>query len=199
MDNQIDLAQFSYEQLAHALYVKGKQAGFHKITDKTKWRELVMAEKLGHQCFPKISAGRLSERRGADADTQTGHKAEYKSSAIEDHQLRNLLRQARGNSGSTYAPLTIGGVYNGAYTYEAIDSYNHHQHYFGLFYQELCVLIIRVHNHEVDRQLRQELDRRAKLARPGTTNLNTVRICLDRTDLYEVAYRNDQWFAEQSQ
>lgn len=199
MDNQLDLTQFSYEQLAHALYAKGKAAGFHKITDKTKWRELVMAEKLGHACFPKISAGKHSDRYGADADTQTGLKAEYKSSAIEDRQLRNLLKQPRGQRGTTYAPLTVGGVYNGAYTYKAVDSYRQHQHYFGIFYEELCVLIIRVHGQEVDRQLREELDRRSKLVRPGSTNLNTVSINLDRTDLYEVAYRNEQWFNTQHQ
>ena len=48
---------FSYEQLANALYLKGEQDGFVKVTDKTKWREPVMADKLGHKAHSKISAG----------------------------------------------------------------------------------------------------------------------------------------------
>ena len=200
MQNTIDLTQFSFEELANALYRKGKAAGFHKITDKTKWREPVMADKLGHRAFTKISAGKDSDKYGADADNlSTGKKAEYKSKAVEDGELRNLLKLPKGRKGKTFSPLTVGGVYNGAYSHEAVDRYAEHEHYFGLFYEELCVLIICVKNTEVNRQLREEIDRRAKKAKQGSTNLNTVSICLDRTDLYDVAYRNDQWFKDKTQ
>jgi hypothetical protein len=200
MEATMDLTQFTYEELANALYRKGKAAGFHKITDKTKWREPVMADKLGHQAFTKISAGKDSDKYGADAEiTGTGKKAEYKSKALEDKDLRNLLQLPKGKKGKTFSPLTVGGVYNGAYSHEAVDRYAEHEHYFGLFYEELCVLVIRVKNSEVDRQLRTEIDRRAKLAKQGSTNLNTVSICLDQTDLYDVAYRNDQWFKDKTQ
>jgi hypothetical protein len=196
----MDLTQFSYEELANALYRKGKAAGFHKITDKTKWREPVMAEKLGHVAFTKISAGKDSDKYGADADNPaSGKKAEYKSKALEDAELRNLLKLPKGKKGKTFAPLVTGGVYNGAYTHQAVDRYADHEHYFGLFYEELCVLIIRVKNVEVERQLREEIDRRAKVSAKGSTNLNTVSINLDHTDLYEVAYRNDQWFKSKTQ
>jgi hypothetical protein len=200
MQNTIDLTQFSYEELANALYCKGKAAGFHKITDKTKWREPVMAEKLGHRAFTKISAGKDSDKYGADAEIiGTGKKAEYKSKAIEDKELRNLLKLPIGKSSKTFASLKLGGVYNGAYTHEAVDRYREHEHYFGVFYEELCVLIIRVKNTEVDRQLREEIDRRSKLAKQGSTNLNTVKINLDDVDLYDVAYQNDQWFKDKKQ
>lgn len=191
----IDLSQFSYEELANALYRKGKADGFHKITDKTKWREPVMASKLGHVAFTKISAGKNSDKYGADADNPvSGKKAEYKSKALEDAELRNLLKLPKGKKGKTFAAMTVGGVYNGAYSYEAVDRYREHEHYFGLFYEELCVLVIRVDNDEVDRQLRSEIDKRMKNSGKGSTNLNTVSINLDATDLYEVAYRNDEWF-----
>ena len=45
-DKLID--QLTIQQLAHALYLKGEKEGYDKVTDKTKWRELVIAENLGH-------------------------------------------------------------------------------------------------------------------------------------------------------
>lgn len=198
--SQIDFTQFTYEELAHALYAKGKQAGFYKVTDKTKWRELVIADKLGHRALPKISSGKGTEGYGSDAVDQTSgtnKKAEYKSKALEDPELRNLLQLPRGNKGKTFSPLTVGGVYNGAYTYEAVDAYVDIDHYFGIFYEELCVLIIKPHTAEVIRQLRAELDRRVASAKKGSTNLNTVSINLNDTHLYEVAYKNNEWFQSQ--
>lgn len=198
--SQIDFNQFSYEELAHALYAKGKAHGFHKVTDKTKWRELVMAEKLGHRALPKISSGKNTEGYGSDAvDHVNSRKAEYKSKAIEDRELRNLFGLPRGRTGKTYASLVVGGVYNGAYTPEAVDVYEHIDHYFGLFYEELCVLIIKPHTQEVVGQLRAELDRRATSAKKGSTNLNTVSIDLKHTQLYTVAYKNQQWFESKGQ
>lgn len=192
----IDLTEFSYEQLAHALYVKGKRDGYHKITDKTKWREAVVAEKLGHRAFTKISGGRDSDKFGADAeDTATGRKAEYKSSAIEDRQTRNLLQKIKSvRKGTRYEPLTIGGVYNGAYSHEIIDKYRNHDHYFAIFYEELCVLIVRPETDMVIQQLKEEVDRRARNKKQGSTNLNTARLDLADTDRYQVVYRNDAWF-----
>ena len=191
-----DLIKFSYEELAHALYVKGKQDGYHKITDKTKWREAVVAEKLGHRAFTKISGGRDSDKFGADADDPiTGRKAEYKSSAIEDKQVRNLLEKIKSvKTGSRYVPLTVGGVYNGAYTHEIIDKYVDHDHYFGIFYEELCVMVMRVDTKEVIKQLRSEVDRRSKLKRKSSTNLNTVRLNLKDRHLYQLVYRDEAWF-----
>jgi hypothetical protein len=198
--SKIDFTQFTYEELAHALYAKGKADGFHKVTDKTKWRELVLAEKLGHKALPKISSGKGTQGYGSDAvDHANNRKAEYKSKAIEDQELRNLFRLPRGNKGKTYASLVVGGVYNGAYTHEAVDVYETIDHYFGVFYEELCVLIIKPHTAEVVRQLRTELDRRAALDKKGSTNLNTVSIDLDHTHLYTVAYKNTQWFESQGQ
>lgn len=192
----IDLTEFSYEELAHALYVKGKRDGYHKITDKTKWREAVVAEKLGHQAFTKISGGKDSDKFGADAlDLKNNKKAEYKSSAIEDAQTRNLLRKVKNaRKGTRYEPLKIGGVYNGAYSHEIIDKYKDHDHYFAIFYEELCVLIVRPETNMVIEQLKEEVNRRAQKKKQGSTNLNTARLDLADTDKYEIVYRNDAWF-----
>ena len=189
------LTDYSYEELATALYVKGKLDGYHKITDKTKWREPVMAEKLGHVAHSKISAGQFSESYGSDAfDSVNSVYAEYKSSAIEDKQIRNLLKLEK-NNGSKYSSLKISGVYNGAYKTSAIEKYAKIDHYFGLFYQETCILIIKVNTEEVIRQLKYNNAKR----KPGaTTNLNSVTIDLDDHDKYHVMYNNKEFLLNDS-
>jgi len=174
----------------------GKQLGYSKITDKSKWREPIMAGKLGHQAFFKISAGKNSDKYGADAvDLKTGKMAEYKSKAIEDKEINNLLQKVKyKKTNKKYSPLTLSGVYNGAYTHEAIDRYENNDHYFGVFHDEICVLIIRPNQDEVIGQLRTEVDKRiAKGKKNKTTNLNTVRINLGDEHLYKVVWFNEEW------
>jgi hypothetical protein len=197
------MSELSLEQQlahhAHMLAVIGKQLGYPKITDKTKWREPIMAGILGHKAFENISAGKNSDKYGADAiDESTGIMSEYKTKSIKDNEIRNLVQKVKNkNKGTKFSPLTVPGVYNGAYTHEAVDAYEKHNHYFGVFYDELCVLIIKPHKAEVMKQLREELDRRANLGdKKQTSNLNTVTINLGDTHLYEVAYRNDKWFTD---
>lgn len=197
----VDLASLSYEDLAHALYVKGKKDGFHKVTDKTKWREPVMAAKLGHSAHWKISAGANSDEYGSDAyDSVNDKMVEYKSAALEDKAVRNLLQQNRSN-GNRFAPYTVCGVYNGAYNHEAIDKYASVNHCFGIFVEELCVLIINPNTTFVINQLRNNLNKseteRAK-GKHKTTNLNTVAVNLvaDR-DEYTVSYINKEWWEQQ--
>ena len=195
------LTELSYEELTHALYVKGKAEGYPKVTDKSKWREPVMAEKLGHVAHEKISAGKNSDAYGSDAyDASTGRMAEYKSNAIGDKEARNLRQELRPN-GKRFAPYTAKGVYNGAYTHEAIDAYAGVDHYFGIFHEELCVLIIKVDTEYVANELRRILNEKEELRRTTgrkiTTNCNTVQVHLqnDKT-CYEIAYINQDWFTE---
>lgn len=192
MDINQSLLELSFEQLAHAMYIKGEQEGYSKITDKTKWRECVTAEKLGHIAHKKISAGAGKEEYGSDAyDSVNEVYAEYKSQAIEVKKVRNLLREVKNaKSGAKFAPLVVKGVYNGAYTYEAIDAYEKCDHYFSVFYKEKCVLIIKVDTSEVVRQLRTTLSKRLAKANIATTNCNQVHISLGDTNKYEVAYKD---------
>jgi hypothetical protein len=186
------LTELSYEQLAHALYVKGEREGFSKVTDKTKWRENVTAEKLGHIVHKKISAGAGKDEYGSDAyDNSNKVYAEYKSKAIEDKQVRNLLQEVRyPKKGTLYSPLQVNGVYNGAYTHAAIDSYSKCDHYFSVFYKEKCVLIIKVNTKEVVSQLRETLNKRLSKSNNTTTNCNTVTVSLGDTTKYTVAYKD---------
>jgi hypothetical protein len=207
MDSRIAnlVDNFSYEELAHALYLKGERDGYPKVTDKTKWRELVMAEKLQHVAFEKISAGKNSDKYGADAYEADGKTAEYKSKAIDDKEVRNLTEQIRSQkTAARYAALSVAGVYNGAYTQEAIDSYAEHNHYFGVFHKERCVLIIKPQTEYVIQTLTSQNAKRLEKNKlliaegkdPKTTNANSVIIKLDNTDIYETVFKDEEWFKE---
>ena len=185
---------FSYEDLAHALYLKGERDGVHKITDKTQWREFVIADKLGHKAFDKISAGKGSDKYGADAYEANGQTAGYKSKSINDKEVRNLTRQVRNhNTGLRFSALKVPGVYNGAYTQDAIDAYSKHNHYFGVFWKERCVLIIKPTTDYVISTLTENNNNRKDGA---TTNLNSVVVNLDDVSNYEIAYKDNDWFEE---
>jgi len=202
----IDLVNnYSYEELARAIYLKGERAGYPKVTDKIKWRELDMAEKLKHVAFEKISAGKNSDKYGADAYEADGKTAEYKSKALGDPEVRNITRQIRNSkTGSRYVALSVAGVYNGAYTQEAIDSYAEHNHYFGVFYKEQCVLIIKPKTEHIIQTLTKQNTKRLEKNKlliaegkdPKTTNANTVTIKLDNTDIYETVFKDKKWFEE---
>lgn len=181
------LEDHSVEDLANALYLATEKQGMHKGTDKTQWRELVMAKNLRHKVHTKISSGAGSDEYGSDAlNEETGKFSEYKSNAIVDRQLRNFYELPKGNNGQTFAPLVVKGVYNGAYKESAIEAYSKIDHYFGVFWKERNLLIIKVNTDEVIRQLTENNANR----KPGkTTNCNNVSISLRDTHLYEIAYK----------
>jgi len=174
-----------------------ERLGFSKGTDKTKWREPVMADILGHTAHKKISAGAGKLEYGSDAlDTMLRMYAEYKAKAIVETELKNLFEWVRYlKSGKKFVPLAVSGIYNGAYTSEAIDKYAKIDHYFGVFYKELCVLIIKVNTEYVIKTLRSGLVKMNK-KKNGTKNLNKVSVNLGDTHLYEVAYKNETWWSE---
>ena len=190
--NVTELANtFTYEQLASALYHKGLNDGYPKVTDKTKWREPVMANKLGHIAHEKISAGAGKDEYGSDAyDPVNEVYAEYKTKAINDRELRNLLQLPK-RGGGTFAPLRVKGVYNGAYKESALEAYKDIEHYFGVFYREECVLIVKPRTEDVIRQLRENNNKRKVGA---TTNGNSAEVNLGEPATYEVAYRKDEFF-----
>ena len=192
-----DLAKnFTFEELAGALYLKGEMNGYSKVTDKTKWREPVMAEKLGHIAHPKISAGKDSDNYGSDAhDTKANKNAEYKTKALDVSNFDSLFQRPTKN-GRPRAGFKVPGIYNGAYKQEAIDLYANIDHYFGLFYKERCVLIVKPKTKVVINQLQEGLK---KMTKGNTTNLNTVKIDLQREDTYTVMYRDDDFFNSEGQ
>lgn len=192
------LENMSYEELAHALYMKGKNEGFRKITDKTQWREAVVADKLGHVCHTAISSGADSLEYGSDAFDPTNNVyAEYKSSSISDddeNSVRKLLGMKNKRGKDFKVGARVGGVYNGAYKDSAIEAYSKIEHYFSVFFEEVCVLIAKVDTTEVIRQLTHNNDNR----KPGkSTNLNTVSVDLD-SPFCEIVYDNRSFFNEKN-
>lgn len=187
-----DLTECSYEELTAALFNKGLKDGYPNITDKTKWREPVMAEKLGHVAHKKISAGAGKDEYGSDAyDVENEVYAEYKTQSLKDKDLNNLFQRKKRNGG-TYVPLKVSGVYNGAYKESALDAYEKVDHYFGVFYREECVLVVKPNTDHVLSQLRENNAKR----KPGaTTNCNTATVNLADESTYEVAYKKESFFA----
>lgn len=189
----MNLQDYSFEELANAIYMKGIQVDREKVTDKTGWRELIIAEKLGHTAHKKISSGGNSDKYGSDAVDKNGKYGEYKSNAIVEKQIRNLLEKIKNKKGDKYVSLKVKGVYNGAYKEGAILRYRNIDHYFAVFYQEICLLIIKPKTSVVIEQL--ELGN-AKWKPGKSTNLNTVTIDLSKTDTYDIVYDNRKYLSE---
>ena len=187
--------KYTYEELASALYRKGNREGYSKVTDKTKWREPVMAGKLGHKAHKKISAGKNSKKYGSDAlDEASGAYAEYKTKALNDEDLDRLFQRPKKNGNKRTTTMKVSGIYNGAYKEGAIKSYSKIDHYFGLFYEEKCVMIIKPTVGEVIKQLKSGL--LEQQAKGGTTNLNTVSVDLGHKDIYSIAYKDEEFFKQ---
>ena len=197
----VRLIDYSYEELANALYTKGKLDGYNKITDKTKWREPVMAEKLGHVAHKKISAGKGKDEYGSDAyDSKKSIFSEYKTKAIVEKELKNLFEEEKTfKNGKTkkFTPLKVTGVYNGFNSNFEVASkkYAEIDHYIGVFFEELCVLIIKVNTDYVMNTLISNYHKFVEKGKKGSTNLNSVDVNLRDTHLYEVAYKKELFFA----
>ena len=104
-----------------------------------------------------------------------------------------MKRIKNQKTGETYVPLKVPGVYNGAYKDGAIDAYSKHNHYFGVFWKERCVLIIKPTTDYVISTLTENNNNRKDGA---TTNLNSVVVDLDDVSNYEIAYKDNDWFEE---
>ena len=192
----MDLNNFTIEELAAALYLKCEERGIYNGTDKTKWREAVVADKLGFVTHAKISAGKGSDAYGSDAFAPDGTAAEFKSKALDDDDLKNLFQSPYGKN-KTYAPLKVSGVYNGYNSnYETASvAYAEINHYFSLFYKEECVLIIKVNTDYVMKSLNDNYDKFVAKGKKGSTNLNSVIVSLGNTEVYTVAYKNEDFFS----
>ena len=181
----LDMSQkYTYEQLASALYTKGLSDGYSSVTSHCKWRELVMAEILGHEANAMLHGPEFEKSDAYDAENEI--YAEYKSQTIKVESVRNLVKEkVRFKNGNTkvFASLKACGIYNGSYTQGAIDKSKVVDHYFGVFYNEECVLIIKPHTEEVIRQLEENL--KSKKGKKYST-LSQVFIDLDDTHLYEI-------------
>ena len=192
----MNVEDMTLEQLARALYVRMETMGYKKGTDKTKWREVVVADILGHNAHATISSGTSdsSVNYGSDATTADGTKAEYKSMAIEDDQLRNLYQEQK-TAKTKYVSLTAVAFYNGYISNRdtAFPKYIDIEHYIGVFYKEECLAITKVKTDVVMDQLENAYNKWVSKGRKGTTNCARVDVKLGDAETNEIVYWNDKY------
>lgn len=191
---------FHVSQLSLLLHEKGLLLGHTNIFDKTKIREVLVAEKLGHIVHDKVIAGKGTINYGSDATDANGKKAEYKSQTLRSKDLRNLFQEIRyPKTGQRYAPLRIKGVYNGFNSnYESASvQYAKVDHYYSLFWKENVVAIYQIDTYYVMNMLIDNFTKWHNNGRQGTSNCNTVQIQLElQSDYYTVKYIDERFFNE---
>lgn len=153
--------------LVKILTTSGRRLGISGILRHYKWREVAMAEILGHEVNPKTSTG-----DGGDAVDSNGRLVEYKTGKIS---LKSFEKEKMRRH------LKFSMVYNGAYGQARIKPYLKVEHYFGLFDEETeeCLLIYHADTEFVVNILLKNDTTRASGA---TTNLNTVQLDVDPGD-----------------
>jgi hypothetical protein len=142
--------------------------------DKCKYREIIAAEKLGHDLFEGASGGKYNDDTyGADATDPKDNdgKVEYKSAKMTKTQYDKY------KNGVLKKKYTM--VYNGAYDKESIARYANIRHMLNLFYKAELVATVEVPTGYVLETLNKNLDydntRRAK-GEIVTTNCNSVGV-----------------------
>ena len=196
----ISASDFTLSQLSLLLFEKGLLLGFDNVFDKTKIREIMVAEKLGHKVHSTVIAGKGTINYGSDAtDPITGKKAEYKSRTLRSKDLRNLFREVKFKNGQRFAPYTLKGVYNGFNSnFESASiEYEKVNHYFSLFWRENPVAIYHIDTDYVMNMLIDNYNHWNRNGRKGTSNCNTVTIQLEtQSDYYTVEYIDERFFNE---
>ena len=169
-DKNIRLFKHHIQQIHEIAY---KEFGVSNPLDKSKWREMIVAEELGHKLFLNASGGKSNdETYGADArNVESGKKSEYKTATMTKAHYEKFKK------GTLKKQYSL--VYNGAYDHEIIDRYEEIDHYLILFYGGENVCTVKVPVEYVIETLRRNLD--AKDARRAggetvTTNCNSVTV-----------------------
>lgn len=174
---------FSLQEIISAAVIAAKENGQENIFSHYKFREIALAELLGHKAHDKVSNG---DGRGSDATEPDGTFAEYKS-IKDNHKILDYYTGKIKNKRKKQ--LKIGMVYNGAYSPEKISAYVNVNHYAGIFNElEEPVLVIKVNTEHVIQTLTKNLE---KMKGGKTTNFNTVSIDLfseEDKKVYEVIY-----------
>jgi hypothetical protein len=178
---------FSLQEIISAAVIAAKENGQENIFSHYKFREIALAELLGHKAHDKVSNG---DGRGSDAISPEGVFCEYKS-VKDNHQIYDLYKGKIKNKRKKQ--LKISMVYNGAYSLEKIEAYKKVDHYAGLFNElEEPVLVLKVKTSHVIETLTKNLE---KMKGGKTTNFNSIHIDLfseaDK-EFYEVVYDREK-------
>jgi hypothetical protein len=140
------------------------------------YREMIIAEYLGHNHKTSKANNKTSENYGSDAqDPSDGRPCEYKSmSCKSDVQERRILNRESGM-------VRLDGTYNGAYTEESVRQYRERgiKHYFSLWNPGITpyapLAIVRVDAEHVARQLMEGV-KKIQESDDGSTNNNKASV-----------------------
>ena len=159
-----------FEYHLRRVFELAEEKGIPDPLDKSKYRELITAEKLGHNLFSGASGGKYNDATyGADATDSEGRKVEYKSCKVSKRDYEKFLK---GELKKKYSM-----IYNGAYSAENIERYRDTRHVLTLFHNEKLLMSIEVPiDHVIDslyKVLEAKEIRRSKGERV-TTNCNSV-------------------------
>ena len=164
--------------LSKVFEISEKKYGVSDPLDKTKYREIIAAEKFGHTLFEGASGGKYNdETYGADATDpaftfgEFGYKVEYKSRKMDLCQYKKYCK------GVLKKQFTM--VYNGAYSFENINRYKDTRHILNIFYKAKMVVSVEVPTDYVIEILSKNLKAdnvRSDNGEDVTTNCNSVTI-----------------------
>jgi hypothetical protein len=172
-EKEMIMNTFEYH-LNKAFEIASKDYNCEDPFDKCKYKEIIAAEKLGHDLFEGASGGKYNDDTyGADATDPKDNdgKVEYKSAKMTKTQYDKY------KNGVLKKKYTM--VYNGAYDKESIARYANIRHMLNLFYKAELVATVEVPTDYVLETLNKNLDydntRRAN-GEIVTTNCNSVGV-----------------------
>ena len=161
-----------FEYHLKKVFELAEEMGVSDPLDKSKYREVITANKLGHNLFFGAAGGKHNDATyGADATDSEGRKVEYKSCKVSKKDYEKFLR------GELKKKFSM--VYNGAYSAENIERYRDTRHVLTLFYNEKLLMSIEVPIDHVIDSLYEVLERKEIRRAKGervTTNCNSVMV-----------------------
>ena len=151
----------------------GQDIGVDNPLGHYAYREIIMADILGHDQKTSKASEKTDEMYGADAIEPDGSLAEYKSKSVpKGPQKGRILKRKDGM-------VRLDGTYNGAYTSEAVERYNRINHYFSLWDPKIVpfkpLAIVQVNTDHVIDQLMDGVQR-IQEQDEGSTNNNQVSV-----------------------
>jgi len=184
-NNEVDM---TFEDVIELGFKLAAEKGIKDPFDKSKYREIITAEKLEQNLFVGASGGKDNdETYGADATDADGNKVEYKSRKI------TVGNKNKGVLNSKYK-----FEYNGAYSKEIIAKYSNTTHVFTIYDKSKLIIAVKVPTDYVLNTLYKILEEKEKRRAKGekvTTNFNSVSLSFNNgiPEIGEVIYSNNSW------
>lgn len=184
------------------VYRLGKLLGFDNILEKTKWKEMIMGEKLDDEVFSKSTG----DVKGADArNKSSGEAREYKTEELKtESDFKRFLRSVFDGNSTFAGTMTYngaGGTGNdkGKESRKIVNSYKDFGHYHGVFYRGDVVAITRVCTDYVtsDEGLMKRIIKEENGQKYKSTNGNSVSVHYENAGVRkgegEIVYLNKEF------